>query len=73
MPEFFFFLFSSQDEKPVGHFSVIGAKVSTAPNYKKKANSFTIVLDGAERYLSAPTDDEMERWVLALNVEKTAS
>ena len=64
---------SEMDEKPVGHFSIIGAKITTAPNQKKKANTFIVVADGAERHLSAPSEEAMEQWVAALNQEKNAS
>jgi len=61
------------DEKAVGHFSVLNAKISTVPNYKKKAHTFAIVVDGAERFLSAPSHDVMEKWVAAVNMEKSSN
>jgi len=62
---------SAKDEKAVGHFSIVGAKIVSVPNYKKKENVFSVNCQGVERFLSAPSREEMEHWVNILNQENS--
>eukprot|EP00160_Parvularia_atlantis_P019716 Unigene7855_Nuclearia_a/m.24122 Unigene7855_Nuclearia_a/g.24122 ORF Unigene7855_Nuclearia_a/g.24122 Unigene7855_Nuclearia_a/m.24122 type:complete len:218 (-) Unigene7855_Nuclearia_a:53-706(-) len=65
----FWYYATERDEKLLGQFSVLGADVAVVNKHKGRTFVFSVLCNGVLRYLSAPSQEDLTRWVAALKHE----